>query len=88
MRYLDLHLPPRFQLEVRDGRGEWTDLGSFRRRDFERLDDGAYVCGDYSHSPVYLRCIAHRDGYFEHVDQGGHGDIYAYRIVPTACRGD
>ena len=60
---------------------------TFAGRIFERLEDGSYVCGDYSHSPVYLRCIAHRDGCFEHVDQGGHGDVYAYRFVPLNPKG-
>jgi hypothetical protein len=44
---------------------------SLRRR-FERLKDGSYVCSEFS-SGLWIRCITHRDGYFEHVD-GGYGD--------------
>jgi hypothetical protein len=28
------------------------------------------------------------DGYVEHVDRGGEGDVYAYRIVPLPLAND
>jgi hypothetical protein len=35
-------------------------------------------------STVWIRCIAHHEGWFEHVDGGG--DVYRYRLVPLPPR--
>jgi len=31
---------------------------------------------------VQIRCIAHHDGWFEHVDGSGQGQVCGYRLVP------
>jgi hypothetical protein len=72
-------MPRRFILEFQTDDGEWMDWGAYPRRLFERLPDGSYICGADA-SPVLIRCIAHHDGWFEHVDGGG--DVYRYRLVP------
>ena len=51
------------------------------RRRFERLEDGSYICSEFS-SALWIRCIAHHDGYFEHVDGRGTGTVHRYRLVP------
>ena len=48
-----------------------------------RLEDGGYICKVIG-SPVYFRCLAHHDGYFDHIDGGGHGQIWAYRLIPRS----
>jgi hypothetical protein len=45
---------------------------------FERLPDGSYLCGADA-SPVWIRCTAHHDGWFEHVD--GWGKLHRYPLV-------
>lgn len=86
-RYLALDLPPTFILEIRSEAGIWSEWGAYRAKDFERLEDGTYVCAGHGGSPTWLRCIAHRDGYFEHVDGGGQGQVHAYRITPVNIGG-
>jgi hypothetical protein len=81
-RYLDIEMPERFVLEVRGEKGGWLDWGVYWAKDFRRREDGSYFCWPLLGSPLYFRCIAHRDGYFEHIDEGGHGSVYAYRLVP------
>ena len=71
-------MPRRFILEFKTDDGEWMDWGAYPRRLFERKADGSYICGADA-SPVLIRCIAHHDGWFEHVDGGG--DIHRYRLV-------
>jgi hypothetical protein len=82
-RYLDLDLPDYFALEIRDEQGNWLTWNVYESPNFERLEDGTYVCGSIEgSSPTWLRCVAHHDGWFEHIDQDGRGDVFAYRIVP------
>jgi hypothetical protein len=50
------------------------------RRRFERLEDGSYICSEFS-SALWIRCIAHHDGYFEHVE--GAREL---SIVTVSCR--
>ena len=55
------------------------DGQQLRARDFDRLDDGRYICAEFS-SGLWIRCIAHHDGWFEHAD--GVDEIHRYRLVP------
>jgi hypothetical protein len=57
-----------------------VNWGAYPRRLFECKPDGSYICGGGGASPVLMRCIAHHDGWFEHVDGGG--DVHRYRLVP------
>jgi hypothetical protein len=75
-------MPKRFLLDIRTPEtGEWINWGAYPRRLFERQPDGSYVCAGHG-STVWIRCIAHHDGWFEHVDGGGHGEVHAYRLAP------
>ena len=74
-------MPEFFSLQIRDDRGRWWEQGVYFSKDFVRREDGSYFCQPIG-SPVYFRCVAHRDGYFEHIDGGGYGQVYAYRLVP------
>jgi hypothetical protein len=78
-RYLEVEMPRRFILEFQTDDGDWMDWGAYPRRLFERKADGSYICGADA-SPVLIRCIAHHDGWFEHVD--GWGNVHRYRLVP------
>ena len=40
------------------------------RRRFERLNNGSYICSEFS-SGLWFRCIADHGDHFEHVDGGG-----------------
>jgi hypothetical protein len=59
--------------------GDWMDWSAYPRRLFERKPDGRYICGADA-SPVLIRCIAHHDGWFEHVHGGD--EVHRYRLVP------
>jgi hypothetical protein len=78
--YLPLDLPAAFVLEVRIETGAWIDWGAYDGDDFVRRDDGSYIC-EGEGSPTILRCIGYGPGHFLHVDQGGDGDVYVYRLV-------
>ena len=52
---------------------------SCRARDFERLDDGAYIYSGGS-SGLWIRCVECHSDHFIHVDGGG--DRHRYRLVP------
>jgi hypothetical protein len=75
-------MPEFFTLEIRDEKGHWWEHGGYYADHFVRGEDGSYFCQPLWGSPVYLRCIAHHAGYFEHIDEGGHGQIWAYRLIP------
>ena len=77
--YLEVELPERFALEFRTDSGEWVTEAICLADRFERLADGSYICSEYS-SGLWLRCVAHHDGWFEHMDGGG--DLFRYRLVP------
>src|SRR5512139_2791662 len=84
-RYLPVEMPDRFELQVQAEHGDWIGEAICLRRRFERLEDGSYICSEFS-SGLWIRCIAHHDGYFEHVDGGGEGVVHRYRLVPLRCR--
>lgn len=77
-RYLPVEMPERFVLQFKDG-GTWIDEAICLRRRFERLNDGSYICSEFS-SGLWIRCIAHHDDHFEHVDGGG--TVHRYRLMP------
>jgi len=56
-KFIDITMPDQFVLEVPTEQGGWIDHGLFRASDFDRLDDGAYLCAGHGGSPVYLRCL-------------------------------
>ena len=56
-KFIDITMPDQFVLEVPTEQGSWIDHGLFRASDFDRLDDGAYLCAGHGGSPVYLRCL-------------------------------
>jgi hypothetical protein len=72
-------MPEPFALEFQAEDGEWMNEAICRADHFDRLDDGSYICSEFS-SGLWIRCIAHHDGWFEHVDGGG--DVFRYRLVP------
>jgi hypothetical protein len=77
--YLAFDLPDEFVLEHETRDGGWIDHGRYNARDFQRLDDGAYVCSAGG-SPTWLRCLR-RDGDVLTVADGA-GRPYRARIVP------
>jgi hypothetical protein len=79
-RFIDLALPDAFVLEVPAAAGGWVDYGLFHAADFDRMDDGAYVCAGHGGSPLFLRCVAQSDDLIECVDGGG--DRWVGRLVP------
>jgi hypothetical protein len=81
--YLPLDLPDRFVIESRDDRGDWIDWAPYRAEACGLREDGSYECHGEG-SPTILRCIGYGPGYFLHVDQGGDGDVFAYRLVPLS----
>lgn len=78
-RYLDLDMPEHFLLEVRADDGTWIEEARCRRTEFERLDDGAFICSSGG-SATWIRCLEHLDNGFVHVDGGGNR--FVYRLVP------
>lgn len=73
-------MPERFLLQFLTEEREWMTEAVCAADRFERLADGSYICSDFS-SGVWIRCVAHHDGYFEHVDGGGEGKVHRYRLV-------
>lgn len=73
-------MPDEFILEVQDDEGRWTDHGFFRAHDFERRDDGAYLCVLGAGSPLRLRCLRQDSDLVDVVDGGG--EWFTYRLVP------
>lgn len=59
--------------------GEWVDWGLYRAEEFERQEDGAYLCAAEG-SPLWLRCLR-QDGSVIYVIDGG-GDPFTYRLAP------
>ena len=74
-------MPERFLLQFMTEDESWMDEAICLRRRFERLEDGSYICSEFS-SGLWIRCIAHHVGYFEHVDGGGEGQVHRYRLLP------
>jgi hypothetical protein len=74
-------MPERFLLQFQLGDGSWMDEAVCLRRRFERLDNGSYICSEFS-SGLWLRCIADHADHFEHVDGGGK--VHRYRLRPAA----
>lgn len=78
-RYLEVEMPERFLLQFMTEDGSWMDEAICLRRRFERLEDGSYICSEFS-SGLWIRCIADHDGSFDHVDGGGK--LHRYRLLP------
>ncbi len=78
-KFIDIAMPERFVLEVPTYEGGWIDHGLFRAADFDRLDDGAYLCAGHGGSPLYLRCLEQRGHELDVLD--GQDDAYTYRLV-------
>jgi hypothetical protein len=76
--YLQINMPERFLLQFQLENGSWMDEAICLRRRFERLDDGSYICSEFS-SGLWIRCIADHGDHFEHVDGGG--EVHRYRLV-------
>ena len=77
--YLDVKMPERFLLQFRLYVGSWMDEAICLRRRFERLDNGRYICSEFS-SGLWIRCIAAHGYHFEHVVGGGN--VHRYRLLP------
>ena len=77
--YLEVKMPERFLLQFQLEDGSWMDEAVCLRRRFERLDNGSYICSEFS-SGLWIRCIADHGDHFEHVDGGGK--VHRYRLVP------
>ncbi len=72
-------MPERFVLEFQPEEGTWMEEAQCIAREFERLEDGSYICSPGS-SATWIRCVEHHDAHFVHVDGGG--DRHRYRLVP------
>ncbi len=79
-KFIDIAMPERFVLEVPAEEGGWIDHGLFRAADFDRLDDGAYLCAGHGGSPVYLRCLEQRGNDLDVLD--GDSNVFTYRVAP------
>ncbi len=73
-------MPDYFELQWQDTDGEWIGEARCRRDRFQRNEDGSYLCWEFS-SGLWIRCIAHHDGFFEHAAGGGDGPVLHYRLV-------
>jgi hypothetical protein len=72
-------MPKRFALEFQTEDGGWMLEAICLADHCYRLDDGSYICSEFS-SGLWIRCIAHHDSWFEHVDEGG--EVHSYCLVP------
>jgi len=50
-KFIDIAMPEQFVLEVPTEADGWIDHGVFRAADFDRLDDGSYLCAGRPVSP-------------------------------------
>ena len=73
-------MPDEFVLESLDAEGSWIDAGRFRSGDFDRLEDGTYVCSTGAGTPLWLRCVRQDGSVIYVVD--GEGNPYTYRLHP------
>jgi len=78
-RFLDVELPEHFMFQAQVRGGAWLEEAVCLARHFNRLPDGSY-CGNAGGSPIWFRCVEHRDNYFVHVDGGGRR--FNYRLLP------
>ena len=78
-KFIDITMPDQFVLEVPTDEGGWIDHGLFRAADFDRLDDGAYLCAGHGGSPLYLRCLEQRGHELDVLDGGNN--LFTYRLV-------
>ena len=53
-RYLEVEMPERFLLQFMTEDGSWMDEAIGLRRRFERLEDGSYICSEFS-SGLWIR---------------------------------
>lgn len=84
--YLEVQIPEQFELEIQDKPGgPWGTWAVLRADWFGRDDDGSYVCTAHGGSPVYIRALSvdPKSGVIEHVDGGGYGTVYRYRLRPN-----
>jgi hypothetical protein len=82
-RYLDLKLPARFALEFQRDDGTWMQEAVCAAARFEHLEDGSYICSDFS-SGLWIRCTELHADHFLHVD--GTGVEHRYRLVDLSKR--
>ena len=78
-KFIDMTMPDQFVLEVPTEQGGWIDHGLFRASDFDRLDDGAYLCAGHGGSPVYLRGLEQRGPELDVSD--GANNVCTYRLI-------
>jgi hypothetical protein len=84
--YLAVAMPEQFELEIQDKpAGSWVTWAVLRADWFVRADDGSYLCTAHGGSPVYIRALSvdPNSGVVEHVDGGGYGTVYRYRLRPN-----
>ena len=72
-------MPERFVLMFQTGDGTWMEEAQCAAGEFQRLEDGGFVCSSGG-SATWIRCVERHDAHFVHVDGGG--DRHRYRLVP------
>ena len=77
-RYLEVEMPPRFALEAKTATGDWILEAICTPDQFDRLEDGSYICSHFG-SGLWIRCVADHGDWFEHEDGGG--GRHRYRLV-------
>lgn len=77
-RFLEVDMPERFELQFLHEDGTWWGEAICLRRRFERLEDGSYICSEFS-SGLWIRCVEQHPDHFIHVDGGG--ERFRYRLV-------
>lgn len=81
-KYLELEMPERFEFQFwNEETQSWWGEAQYLAAHFNRLEDGSYV-GTAGGSPIWFRCVEKLpDGSFIHIDRGGEGDRYRYRLL-------
>ena len=84
--YLRVDMPEQFELEIQDHPGgSWSTWAVLRSDWLVRADDGSYLCTAHGGSPIYIRALSldPKTDVIEHVDGGGYGTVYRYRLRPN-----
>lgn len=79
--YLDVDMPPRFALEIQLDDGDWMLEAVCAANQFDRTDDGAYICSSFS-SGLWIRCVERHADHFVHIDGGGKTHRYRIKQLP------